>query len=160
MPDEVGGHEVGRELDAREGAAEHLRERLDGQRLGEAGHALEQHVAAGEQRDEQALEHRVLPDDHALDLVQRLLEHVARVLAARARGRRMSWSGVTVRVSFRGVAQIEAAEPAQRQAGAGQQQHEAAGRERRRHLALLVAAAELRAEPLVDGVEAVGRRRR
>ena len=36
-----------------EGAAEHLGERLDGQRLGEAGHALEQHVAAGEQRDEQ-----------------------------------------------------------------------------------------------------------
>ena len=70
-----------------EGAAEHLRERLDGQRLGEAGHALEQHVAAGEQRDEQALEHRVLADDDALDLVQRLLERVARLVAARRRGR-------------------------------------------------------------------------
>ena len=58
----------------RKRAAEHLGERLDGQRLGQAGHALEQHVAAGEQRDEQALEHRVLADDDALDLVQRLLE--------------------------------------------------------------------------------------
>ena len=78
--DEVGGHEVGRELDAAEGAAEHVGERLDGQRLGQAGDALEQHVAAGQQRDQQALEHRVLADDDALDLVERLLEARARVL--------------------------------------------------------------------------------
>ena len=75
--DEVGGHEVGRELDAAEGAAEHVGERAHGQGLGEAGHALEQHVAAGQQRDQQALEHRVLADDHALDLVQRPLDGAA-----------------------------------------------------------------------------------
>ena len=55
-------------------AAEHVGERLDRQRLGQAGHALEQHVAAGEQADEHPLEHRVLADDHPLDLVERLLQ--------------------------------------------------------------------------------------
>ena len=79
--DEVGGHEVGRELDAAEAAAQHLRERAHGQRLGQAGHALQQHVAAGQEADEQALEHRVLADDDALDLVERLLERGARLLA-------------------------------------------------------------------------------
>ncbi len=38
-------------------------------------------MAAGEQADEQPLEHRVLPDDDALDLVQHLLEGVARLVA-------------------------------------------------------------------------------
>ena len=36
-------------------------------------------MAAGEEADEQALEHRVLADDHALDLVERLLEGLARL---------------------------------------------------------------------------------
>ena len=72
--DEIGRHEVGRELHAAEGAAEHLRGRLDRQRLGEPGDALEQEVAAGEQADEHALEHRVLTCDDALDLEQRALE--------------------------------------------------------------------------------------
>ena len=66
--DEVGGDEVGRELDALEGAAEHLGDGLDRQRLGEAGDALDQQVPAGEQADEHALEHLVLAGDHALDL--------------------------------------------------------------------------------------------
>jgi hypothetical protein len=37
-------------------------------------------MAAGEQTDEDALEHRVLPGDHALDLEQRLLEQLALLL--------------------------------------------------------------------------------
>ena len=77
--DEVGGQQVGRELDAAERAAQHGGERAHGQRLGQARHALEQHVAAGQQRDEQALEHRVLADDDALALVQRRLERAARL---------------------------------------------------------------------------------
>ena len=48
--------------------------------LARPGDALEQHVAAGQEGDEQALEHRVLADDHALELIQRLLEARARVL--------------------------------------------------------------------------------
>ena len=50
--------------------------------LARPGHALEQHVAAGQQRDQHALEHRFLADDHALDLEQRLLERIV----CRARG--------------------------------------------------------------------------
>ena len=58
---------------------EDVGERLDRQRLGEAGHALEQQVAAGEQRDEDPLEHRVLADDDAPDLEQDGLARRARV---------------------------------------------------------------------------------
>ena len=66
--DEVGRHQVGRELDALEAAAEDVGEGLDGQRLGQAGDALEEDVAAGQEADEDALEHRVLADDDAPDL--------------------------------------------------------------------------------------------
>ena len=87
--DEVGGDEVGRELDAVEGAAEHVGERPHGQRLGEAGHALEQHMTAGQQRDEHALEHRVLADDDALALPQGRLEGAARLVGDAAIGVRL-----------------------------------------------------------------------
>ena len=50
---------------------------LIGQRLREAGHALDQEVPAREQADEDALEHLVLAGDHALDLEDRALDHVA-----------------------------------------------------------------------------------
>ena len=78
--DEVGRHQVRRELHAAELAAEHVAQGLDRQRLRQAGDALEQHVAAGEQRDEQALEHRVLADDHALELIQRAFQAGARII--------------------------------------------------------------------------------
>ncbi len=80
--DEVGGDEVGRELHAAEGAAEHGRGRLDRQRLREAGNALDQQVAAGDEAHEHALEHLVLPGDHALDLDERLLELLAAGMSA------------------------------------------------------------------------------
>ena len=72
--DEVARNEVGRELDARERAAEHRGGRLDRERLREARHALDQEVAAREQADEHPLEHRLLAGDHAPDLEERLLE--------------------------------------------------------------------------------------
>ncbi len=75
--DEVGRHEVGRELDARERAAEHAGRRLDRQRLREAGHALDQEVPLREQADEHPLEHLVLAGDDAPDLEERLLEPLA-----------------------------------------------------------------------------------
>ena len=78
--DEVRGDEVGRELDAPERGVEGLGEGADRERLGEAGDALEQQVAAGEQGDEHALEHRVLADDHAPDLEQDGLGGRARVV--------------------------------------------------------------------------------
>ena len=48
--------------------------RLDRERLREAGNALDQQVAAGEQAHEHALEHLLLARDHAPDLEQRLFE--------------------------------------------------------------------------------------
>ena len=80
--DEVGRHEVGRELDALERAAEHARGGADRERLGQAGDALDQQVPAGEQADEHALEHLILPGDHALHLEQGSLDR----LTAFARG--------------------------------------------------------------------------
>ena len=67
---DVGGHQVGRELDAREADARHLRERARGERLREAGEVLEQHVPVGEQADEDELERVALADDRPLDLVE------------------------------------------------------------------------------------------
>ena len=72
--DDVGGNEVGRELDALELAADRLGERLHGHGLGEPGHALDEEVAARQERDDHPLEQGVLADDHALDLVEHLLQ--------------------------------------------------------------------------------------
>ena len=47
---------------------ERLAERAHQQRLRDAGHALEQHVAAGEQRDDQAGDGAVLADHGLADL--------------------------------------------------------------------------------------------
>ena len=47
---DVRRHQVGRELDARELQVEHARHRVDEQRLGQAGRADDQAVAADEQR--------------------------------------------------------------------------------------------------------------
>ena len=64
---DVGGQQVRRELDAHEGGVDRLRERADGERLREAGHAFDEDVAAAEHGDEQALDEHVLPDDHLRD---------------------------------------------------------------------------------------------
>ncbi len=47
--DDVGGHQVRRELDARELQVQDVRQRVDEAGLAHAGNALEQHVAAGQQ---------------------------------------------------------------------------------------------------------------
>ena len=60
-----------------------LRQRLDRHRLGQPGHALDQQVAAGQQRDEHPLQQLVLADDGLLDLVERLLERVLRCVGVR-----------------------------------------------------------------------------
>ena len=43
--DDVGGQQVGRELDSPEGSCTARRQGADGERLGQAGHALDEHVA-------------------------------------------------------------------------------------------------------------------
>ena len=66
---DVARHQVRRELHAREAQVERLRHRLHEQRLREAGHADEQHVAAGEQRGDEIVDDLVLADDAPPDLL-------------------------------------------------------------------------------------------
>ena len=57
-----------------ERAAERRRQRLDREGLREPGDSLDEAVPAREQAHHHPLDHAVLPDDHPLDLEQRLLE--------------------------------------------------------------------------------------
>ena len=70
-------HQVGRELDAAEAQVQRVGQRADHQRLGQARHADEQAVAAGEDGDEQLLEHALLADD---DLAQLLADAAVAVV--------------------------------------------------------------------------------
>ena len=81
---DVRGHQVGRELDALEADVENPRQRADHQRLGQARHAFQQAMAAGEDGGEDLLDHVVLADDdllqfflHQLPMLAELLENVA-----------------------------------------------------------------------------------
>ena len=66
---DVGRHQVGRELDAVELQRQRIGQRADHQRLGQARHADQQAVAAGEDRDQQLLDHVALADDDLGELV-------------------------------------------------------------------------------------------
>ena len=68
--DQVGRHQVGGELDALEVAADRFRQRLDGHRLGQARHALDQDMPARQQGHHQPFQQVVLPDDHLFYFVQ------------------------------------------------------------------------------------------
>ena len=93
--DDVGGHQVGRELDAAERAVERLGQRAHQRGLAQAGHAFEQRVAAGEQRDQHLAHQRPLADDHFADFV------LDRLAATRNRsGVRLS-NGASTLVVFR-----------------------------------------------------------
>ena len=72
--DEIGGQQIGGELQAVERAADDRGERLDRQCLGQTGHTFEQYMAAGDEADEQTLDGPVLAHDHLLHLEQRRLE--------------------------------------------------------------------------------------
>ena len=83
---DVRGHQVGRELDALELDVEDPGQRADHQRLGQARHADQQAVAAGEDGGEDLLDHVRLADDDLLQfflhqpaMLAELLQHVAEV---------------------------------------------------------------------------------
>ena len=67
---DVARHEVGRELHAREGEVERLRDGLHEQRLREARHADEHDVSAGEQRGDEVVDDVRLSDDALGDLLR------------------------------------------------------------------------------------------
>jgi hypothetical protein len=66
--DDVGGHQVGRELDPRKAQVERLGDRAHQHRLAQPGHPLQQGVAAGQEADERLPHQLVLADDEAADL--------------------------------------------------------------------------------------------
>ena len=65
--EDVGGHQVGGELDAAGVEAEHGAERFDELGLGEAGNADQHAVAAAEHGDQRAFDHQFLAEDHGAD---------------------------------------------------------------------------------------------
>ena len=91
---DVGGHEVGGELDAREARARApARTSAPSERLREAWEVLEQHVPVGEEPEQDELERLALADDGLLDLVEHPVRelpnpdefHVRRAPASRRR---------------------------------------------------------------------------
>ena len=70
---DVGGHQVGCELDAREAHARRLGERAGDPRLRQSREVLDQDVPVGEQAEQHELEHLPLADHRPLDLVEDLL---------------------------------------------------------------------------------------
>ena len=61
--EDVGRHQIGRELNAVELEVHRVGELLDEQRLGQPGDAAQQAVPAGEERDEDLADHPLLADD-------------------------------------------------------------------------------------------------
>ncbi len=66
---DVGRHQVGRELNAAELQRQGIGQRADHERLGQARHADQQAMPAGEDGDEQFFDHLLLADDHAAQLL-------------------------------------------------------------------------------------------
>src|SRR5579862_1981071 len=75
----VGGHQVDRELDPAERQVQGLGKRAHDQRLAGARHAFDQHVAAGEEGNENLVEHLAVPDDDAAELLAQTVEDVLKV---------------------------------------------------------------------------------
>ncbi len=65
---DVGGHEIGRELDALALQLERIGERARHEGLGQSGRADEQTMAAAKKRDEDLVDDVRLPDDDACHL--------------------------------------------------------------------------------------------
>jgi hypothetical protein len=61
--DQVGREKIRGELNPLKIQLDRLGQRVDGQGLGQAWHALQQHVTTGQQPDQHALDHVVLTDD-------------------------------------------------------------------------------------------------
>ena len=80
---DIGRHQVRRELNAIELEVEHLGQRRNQQRLGEARHADDQAVAADEERVEHELDNLALADDALLQPGDDLLAAVVHLVGQR-----------------------------------------------------------------------------
>ena len=77
-PDEVSGEQIGRELNPGERRADDLGQGAHGEGLGQARHAFEQDMAAGQQPDEEALDHGILAHDASRHLLEDRLHRQGR----------------------------------------------------------------------------------
>ncbi len=77
---DVRGHQVGGELDPVVAEVQSIGQGVDHQRLGQSGHADQEAVAAGEDGDEQLLEHLFLADDDLGHLRAKAIVGVAEFL--------------------------------------------------------------------------------
>ena len=71
--DQVGGQQVGRELNTLKIKVQHLGQGIHGKGFSQTGHPLEQNVPVGKQPDEQAVHHILLADYYLAYLVKYLL---------------------------------------------------------------------------------------
>src|SRR5690606_39154539 len=113
----VARHQIGRELDTLELAAEHPTERTDQQGLAEPGHALDEHVTAGEDRQQHLLDDLVLAEQHAVDLVAKLGECVGALLHGHDRVLEVSsrsWASRRISSRSAGVPRVECCELSRR----------------------------------------------
>ena len=76
----VGGHQVGGELNTGEGQVEYPAQGADQTGLTNAGHAFQQYVTAGDHGDDRALDNIFLTDHVALDLRKNVLALLAELL--------------------------------------------------------------------------------
>ncbi len=83
--DQIGGEQIGGELDPVESGRDGGRQGPHRQGLGQAGHTLQQHVAIGEQADEESLQHRPLAHDDAAQLLHQLRGETRVLLELRGR---------------------------------------------------------------------------
>ena len=74
---DVGREQVRRELDAHEGGGDAAGEGAHGERLGQAGHALDQDMAPAEEAHQEAVDERFLADDDARRLRLHQLDEAA-----------------------------------------------------------------------------------
>ena len=77
-PGDIGRQKVRRELDAMKRRVDSAGQRLDEQRLGKSGNALEQHMPADQQRDDEPVDDRLLPDHRTAHLGSQFSDHLMR----------------------------------------------------------------------------------
>lgn len=65
--DDIGGKEIGRELDAAKASRKSLCEGVDSEGFGETGEAFDEEVVTGEEADQHAVDEVMLPDEDAGD---------------------------------------------------------------------------------------------
>ncbi len=80
VPIRSAGSKIGRELQTLETGLNGRRQRFDGERLGQAGHAFEQDVTVGEQAEEQPIDEIFLPDHDVADLFAQRRNPLAQLL--------------------------------------------------------------------------------